>query len=150
MKCKIILLSLLVAMSNLAYSQQSRVSQDDQATIRQLIAQYLATRLQDDEQALRNLLTDDVDQLPTSGILRTGIDAVTEGSLETSDRTGGDRSITIESIRFVHPDVAIVDGPYDIVNQLDGPNRHYLTSFVVIRQGEDWKITAIRNMQPTQ
>ena len=150
MKYKLLLLSLSLAISSTAFSQGVTSQNSDEAAIRNLIAQYLETRLQDDEQALRQLLTLEVDQLPTSGILRSGIDAVAEESLATSASTGGDRSITIASIRFITPDVALVDGPYDIVNRLDGEDRHYLTTFVVVREDNRWKITAIRNMQPTR
>lgn len=150
MKCKIILLSLVLLIGSAAIGQDAALQNSDEAAIRNLIAQYLETRLQDDELALRSLLTLEVDQLPTSGMLRSGIDAVAEEALATSERTGGDRSITIASIRFITPDVAIVDGPYDIVNRLDGQDRHYLTTFVVVREENRWKITAIRNMQPTR
>jgi uncharacterized protein (TIGR02246 family) len=150
MKIQFILLLAFLGMANLAYAQDSEFSDADEIAIRMLIAQYLETRIQNDEEALRSLLTEDVDQLPTSGNLRSGIDEVAAGVLANTANTGGDRSITIQRIRYIGSSVAIVDGLYDIVNRLDGIDRHYLTSFTVTRETNRWKITAIRNMQPSQ
>lgn len=122
----------------------------DEAAIRRVVEAYIATREDDAAGSLRNLLTEDVDQQITSGRMRTGRDAVVDGALETTRSTGGKRVITVETVRFITPDVAIVDGPYDITGRTDGPDRHYRTSIVLEKEGSDWKITAIRNMQPTQ
>ncbi len=150
MKIQFILILVFSGLANLAGAQSSEFSDADERAIRTLIAQYLETRIQNDDEALRSLLTEDVDQLPTSGNLRSGIDEVAVGVLANTANTGGDRSITIQRIRYIGASVAIVDGLYDIVNRLDGIDRHYLTSFVVVKETQDWKITAIRNMQPTQ
>jgi len=150
MKYHLILFLVFSGLASLACAQNNEYSAVDEIAIRTLIAQYLETRLQDDEQTLRSLLTEDVDQLPSSGNMRSGIDEVALGVLANSASTGGDRSITIQTIRNIGPSVAIVDGLYDIVNRLDGIDRHYLTSFIVSKESGRWKITAIRNMQPTQ
>ena len=151
MRITLSLLILLSSMlSSLALSQSATEIAANEAAIRQLVQQYLDTREQNDEQALRALLTDDVDQLTTSGNLRSGRNAVSSGSLATSQDTGGSRSITVESIRFLGTDVAIVDGPYDNVGRSDGPDTHYHTSIVVVLENGTWLIAAIRNMQPTQ
>mgnify|MGYP003152816730 FL=1 len=112
---RVFILTLLL--TGFTATQASAQANDDEANIRQVVEQYLESRRQRDEQALRAILTEDVDQIPSSGILRDGIDAVANGTLAPSDRTGGERSITIERIRFISPDVAIADGPYDIVNR---------------------------------
>lgn len=143
---RVFILTLLL--TGFTATQASAQANGDETSIRQVVEQYLESRRQRDEQSLRAILTEDVDQIPSSGILRDGIDAVANGTLATSDRTGGERSITIERIRFISPDVAIADGPYDIVNRNDGPDRHYLTSITLVRENERWKIAAIRNMQP--
>jgi uncharacterized protein (TIGR02246 family) len=150
MKIQIILMLVFLGVTKLACAQNSEFSDADEIAIRTLIAQYLETRIQNNEEALRSLLTKDVDQLPTSGNLRSGIDEVAIGVLANTSNTGGDRSITIQSIRYIGSSVAIVDGLYDILNRLDGIDRHYLTSFIVIKEAGRWKITAIRNMQPSQ
>ena len=95
-------------------------------------------------------LTADADQQQTSGAMRRGRDAVVTGSLTTQRSTGGKRTITVDSVRFVAADVAIADGRYDSVGRADGTNRHMLTSIVLRREAGSWKIAAIRNMLPSK
>lgn len=132
--------------SPLAFSQSATA----ETAIRELIAQYLAVRAQNDERALLSLLTADADQLTTSGTLRSGRADVSRGSLASSRNNSGNRSISVESIRFIKPDVAIVNGRYDILERDNAPDSHYLTTFIVLVEDGRWKISAIRNMQPTQ
>jgi hypothetical protein len=81
--------------------------------------------------------------------MRSGRDAVVSGSLTTTQATGGRRTITVDSLRFVSPDVAIADGRYDSVGRTDGTDQRMLTSIVLRREADGWKIAAIRNMLPT-
>ena len=129
-------------------SQNSRVSSVEETAISNLIAQYMATRAQNNEQELLALLTEDVDQLTTSGLLRSGRNGVSSGALASSQNNSGRRSITVETIRFIRTDVAIVSGRYDIVDRNTSPDSHYLTSIVVVMEDQRWLISAIRNMQP--
>ena len=108
----------------------------------------MATRAQNNEQELLALLTEDVDQLTTSGLLRSGRNGVSSGALASSQNNSGRRSITVETIRFIRTDVAIVSGRYDIVDRNTSPDSHYLTSIVVVMEDQRWLISAIRNMQP--
>jgi uncharacterized protein (TIGR02246 family) len=135
------------------YSARAQAPADrtaDEAAIRAVVTSFIATREANDAESLRALLTEDADQGVTSGNMRTGREAVVQGSLQTTQETGGDRTISIETVRFLTPDVAIADGPYDIVGRNDGPDRHYRTTMVLQRVDAEWKIAAIRNMQPTQ
>jgi len=128
---------------------QSADRPTDEAAIRAVIQAFLDTRERNDAAALAALMTADVDQRQTSGNLRSGRDAVVAGSLATQQSTGGRRTITVDSLRFLGPDVAIADGRYDSVGRADGTDRHMLTSMVLRREGGAWKIAAIRNMLPT-
>lgn len=121
-----------------------------EAAIRAVVASFIATREASDADSLRSLLTEDVDQRVTSGGVRSGREAVVQGSLQTTQETGGQRMISIETIRFLTPDVAIADGPYDIVGRSDGVDRHYRATMVLQRVDGEWKIAAIRNMQPAE
>lgn len=121
----------------------------DEAAIRGVIKAFIDTREANDAAALAALLTADVDQRQTSGNTRRGRDAVVSGSLATQQSTGGKRTITVESLRFIGPDVALADGRYDSIGRADGSDRHMLTSMVLKREGGVWKIAAIRNMLPT-
>lgn len=142
-------LAVMLAAATAAAQQESGRAADE-AAIREVVSAYIGTREDDDAGSLAALLTEDVDQQTTSGALRSGRDAVVTGSLRTTTETGGDRHIGIDSIRFVHPEVAIVDGPYDIVGRRDGTDRHYRTTMVLTKDAGAWRIAAIRNMLPTE
>lgn len=121
----------------------------DETAIRAVIQAFLDTREKNDAAGLAALLTADVDQRQTSGNMRSGRDAVVSGSLATQQSTGGRRTISIDSLRFVGPDVAIADGRYDSVGRADGTDQRMLTSMVLRRERGAWKIAAIRNMLPS-
>lgn len=143
-------LAVLVAVVAAPVWPQSANRTADEAAIRAAIQAFLDTRERNDAAALAALLTADVDQRQTSGNLRSGRDAVVSGSLATQQSTGGRRTITVDSLRFLGPDVAIADGRYDSVGRADGTDRHMLTSMVMRREGGTWKIAAIRNMLPAE
>jgi uncharacterized protein (TIGR02246 family) len=113
-----------------------------------VIQAFLDTREKNDAAGLAALLTADVDQRQTSGNMRSGRDAVVSGSLSTQQSTGGRRTINVDSLRFVGPDVAIADGRYDSLGRADGTDQRMLTSMVLRREAGAWKIAAIRNMLP--
>jgi uncharacterized protein (TIGR02246 family) len=119
----------------------------DDAAIREVVAHYLAAREQRDPKAVGALFVEDADQLTSSGEWRKGREEIVRGTLASSDRTGGTRTITIETVRFPKPDVAIADGRYELSGGQDGTRRMW-TSFVLIRDGSTWRIAAIRNMLP--
>jgi uncharacterized protein (TIGR02246 family) len=120
----------------------------DEAAIRAVIQAFITTREANDAAGLTALLARDVDQRQTSGNMRSGRDAVVAGSLQTTQATGGTRTITVDSLRFVSADVAIADGRYDSIGRADGSDQRMLTSIVLHREADGWKITAIRNMLP--
>ena len=89
-----------------------------------------------------------VGDVVTLEVKRTG-STVVSGSLATQQSTGGKRTITVDSLRFLSADVAIADGRYDSIGRADGTDQRMLTSMVLRREGGAWKIAAIRNMLPT-
>ena len=121
----------------------------DEAAIRGVIKAFIDVREKNDAAGLAALLTADVDQRQTSGNMRSGRDAVVSGTMSTQQSTGGTRTITVDSLRFVGADVAIADGRYDSVGRSDGTDQKMLTSMVLRREGGAWKIAAIRNMLPS-
>ena len=121
----------------------------DEAAVKKVIKAFIDTREANDTAGLTALLTTDVDQRQTSGSMRSGRDAVVSGSLATQQSTGGRRTITVDSLRFIGADVAIADGRYDSVGRTDGTDQRMLTSMVLRREGGAWKIAAIRNMLPS-
>lgn len=121
----------------------------DEAAIRGVIKAFIDTRERNDAAGLAALLTADVDQRQTSGNVRSGRDAVVSGTMSTQQSTGGTRTISVDSLRFVGADVAIADGRYDSVGRSDGTEQRMLTSMVLRRESGAWKIAAIRNMIPS-
>lgn len=140
--------SIATVMPTLGAAQTGDRAADERA-IRAVIQAFLDTREKNDAAALAALLTADVDQRQTSGNMRSGRDAVVSGSLATQQSTGGRRTITVDSLRFVGADVAIADGRYDSLGRADGTDQRMLTSMVLRREGGAWKIAAIRNMLPS-
>ena len=121
--------------------------QNDEGAVREVVRQYMDARGRRDAKALEALFTSDADQHTTGGEWRRGRAAVVTGSLASSERNPGTRAIRVESVRFVTPDVAIADGPYEIASAT-GVRRMW-TTLVVARGPDGWRIAAIRNMVPT-
>ena len=116
--------------------------------IRQLVQQYLEARDRNDAQALGRLFVADVDQLVSSGEWRKGREAVVNGTLASSGRTGGRRAIAVEGVRFLTADTALADGRYEITGLAGGESRSMWSTFILVRTPEGWRIAAIRNMLP--
>ena len=58
-------------------------------------------------------------------------------------------SITVESIRLLSSDVALVDGRY-VQQTAEGVKDRLMWTAMTLKQGADgWRIAAIRNMLPT-
>lgn len=112
-----------------------------------LIDQYAQARETSDTTLLKSILTEDIDQLVSSGEWRYGLAGAMQGMLRSSTRNPGQRTLTVENVRFLNPESAIVDARYEIENA-DGSLRKMWSTFVVVQDTDRWKITAIRNMLP--
>jgi uncharacterized protein (TIGR02246 family) len=141
------LIAAMLAAAGLAAQSPDRAT--DEAAVRAVIQAFIAMREAGDAAGLAALLTADVDQQQTSGNVRRGREAVVTGTMATQASTGGRRTITVDSLRFLASDVALADARYDSVDRSDGTDRHMRTSMVLKREGDTWKIAAIRNMLPT-
>jgi uncharacterized protein (TIGR02246 family) len=135
--------AVLFAVSSLS-AQPSR----DETAVRDVVARYVAARERSDEKAIAALFTADADQLVSSGEWRKGRAEVVRGTLASSQSTGGTRTITVEAVRFLSPDVALADGRYEIAGLSNGGNRRMWTALILTRTSEGWRISAIRNMLP--
>ena len=120
----------------------------DEAAVREIVQKYMDARDRQDPRAIEALFTADADQLVSSGEWRKGRPDVVKGTMASSQSTGGKRTITVESVRFVAPGVALADGRYDLASLAGGETRHMWTSLVIVKSGGAWKIAAIRNMLP--
>ena len=127
---------------------QSNMPDDRQRTaITSLIDQYSQAREKRDTALLKTILTTDVDQLVSTGEWRNGIGASVQGMLKSSSNSPGTRTLTIEKIRMLNANSAIVDCKYVIENE-DHTTRKMWSTFIVLSDNGAWKISAIRNMLP--
>ena len=141
----ILSLSLALVPHAPAVAQQARTADED--AVREVVRRYENARDATDAQAIEALFTFDADQHTTAAEWRRGRAQVVTGSLGSSKQNPGDRTISVTSVRFITPDVAIADGPYDIA--AGGTVRHNWTTIVLKREAGTWRIAAIRNMMPT-
>ena len=120
----------------------------EDAAVRQVVQRYVNARESKDAQPIGALFTSDADQLVSTGEWRKGREAVVQGTMASSRSTGGKRTITVTSVRFLAPGVAIVDGRYEIAGMANGGSRKMWTSLTLTREAGGWRIAAIRNMLP--
>src|SRR5690242_9910146 len=93
----------------------SLFAQDSGETmIRELVQKYMDARESQDPRAVEALFTSDADQLVSTGEWRKGRSEVVRGTLASSQISPGKRTITVTSIRFLAPNVAIADGRYEL------------------------------------
>ena len=146
---KKIVLVLLVNLSGsfFLFGQNITASEHERKSITSLIDQYSEAREKRDTVLLKTILTTDVDQLVSTGEWRNGIGASVEGMLKSSINSPGTRTLNIEKIRMLNPNIAIVDCKYEIQNK-DGTMRKMWSTFIVLSDKKEWKISAIRNMLP--
>ena len=116
--------------------------------INAVIDNYSLAREKRDTVLLKSILTSDIDQLVSTGEWRYGMPAAVKGMMASSAGSPGARSITVDKIRFTGAESAIVDAKYEIQNA-DGTARKMWSTFIVVHASAGWKISAIRNMLPT-
>ena len=144
----IILLILLNLASTAVCGQEPNERQ--RRAISAVIDQYSRARETRDTVLLRQILTDDIDQLVSSGEWRTGIQSAVEGMLVSSSNSPGRRTLDIEKIRLISSTSALVDCKYEI-QRADGTARRMWSTFIIVlSKNGDWKISGIRNMLPAQ
>ncbi len=120
----------------------------DEAAVKAVVGRYVDAREMRNAAAVEALFTQDADQLVSTGEWRRGRDAIVKGTLASSESTGGHRSITVEAVRFISADIALVDGRYVISGLAEGQPRRMWSTFLMKLTPDGWRIAAIRNMLP--
>jgi uncharacterized protein (TIGR02246 family) len=144
---------IVIGIIGLVFSGQGLRAQDNheqKEAITKLINDYQEARENSDAKHLARLLAEDADQLVSSGEWRKGKDDLVAGMQMSSKNNAGDRSITVDNIRFISDEVAIADAAYVIANKSTGTERRMWSTFVVKKEGNRWLISAIRNMLPAR
>jgi hypothetical protein len=145
---KIRLLVLLYMFSTLwTQAQQLILTPKQKQDLYALIDLYALAREKKDTIMLKEILTEDVDQLVSTGEWRIGIGESVKGMLRSSESNAGSRKLIVDKIRLFNSVSGIVDARYEIQNQ-DGTLRKMWSTFSVVYSGDKWKISAIRNMLP--
>jgi uncharacterized protein (TIGR02246 family) len=116
----------------------------DETAVREVVRKYVDARDHPDAKTLAALFTPDADQLVSSGQWRKGREEVVRGTIASSQNETGKRTITVESVRFLAPGVALADGRYEI------GDRKMWTTLLLTRDQTGWHIAAIRNMLPAK
>jgi uncharacterized protein (TIGR02246 family) len=119
----------------------------DDAAVRDVVRLYVEAREARDAKAVEALLVPDADQLVSDGTWRRGRDALVRGMLESSRKNPAKRTIDVESVRLLGPDVALADGRYTLAGA-GRDDRAMWTAIILTRTPEGWKIAGIRNMLP--
>lgn len=116
--------------------------------IHALINEYAAAREARDLERLKKILTKDIDQLVSSGTWRNGMEEALPGMIRSSTSNPGTRTLEVEKIKFLKEKSAIADARYSIKNT-NGSERKMWSTFILVKEKKQWKITAIRNMLPS-
>lgn len=125
------------------------LAQTDDKVFHDLIAAYAEAREKQDADLLKSVLTEDVDQLVSSGEWRIGKDTAVEGMKRSSQVNEGNRVLTVDKTRLLTPHSALVDARYQIINP-EGVSRNMWSTFILVREDDGtWKIAGIRNMLPS-
>lgn len=138
-----ILFSFVITTS--VYAQDLKFSNKQQKEIYSVVEKYVQARDNKDEVLLKSILSDDIDQLVSTGEWRRGKAASVKGMMQSSKSNPGKRTIKIEKIRLINKACGIADARYEIQNS-DGTARKMWSTFIVADEKGTWKIAAIRNM----
>ncbi|SHM84311.1 conserved hypothetical protein [Cyclobacterium lianum] len=122
---------------------------EDGKAIIDLIAKYAEARDKADTLLLKAIITEDMDQLVSSGEWRHGMDAAVKGMIGSSQANPGERVLKVERVRYLSEQTGIADARYTIKNS-DGSERRMWSTFLAVKRGKNWKIAAIRNMLPAE
>jgi uncharacterized protein (TIGR02246 family) len=120
----------------------------DETAVRKVVERYVDARQASDRGAIESLFTPDADQLVSDGTWRRGRDELVKGMLESSRKNPAKRTITVEAVRLLSPDVALADGRYIHKGQAGGKDREMWTAITLKKGPDGWQIAAIRNMLP--
>jgi uncharacterized protein (TIGR02246 family) len=128
---------------------QHQLSNEDQIKILALIDDYSKARENQDTLLLKSILTEEVDQLVSSGEWRTGISEAMKGMQRSTASNPGQRQLKVEKSRLLNETCAIIDARYEIIGDDGASTRRMWSTFLVVKEENNWKISGIRNMLPT-
>ena len=120
---------------------------EDGKAIIDMVGMYADARDRVDTVLLASILTDDVDQLVSTGEWRFGKAAAIKGMGGSSRANPGDRVLKVERVRYLDERCALADARY-VIKQENGTERNMWSTFIAVKVKGNWKISGIRNMLP--
>jgi uncharacterized protein (TIGR02246 family) len=129
-----------------AIAQTKPGSPADEAAIRDLAKQYASAWNSGDIPKAAAVYTDDATFVNVRGMETKGRAAIETGMAQdlSGELKGTTFAVTMDTIRFVRPDLALVQGTTNITGggtPPDGLKGHYL--LVATKQGGSWKVLAV-------
>ncbi len=123
--------------------------------IRKPVADFAAAWNADDARAMAMMWTDDGDLVQPGGRMTRGRSEIEKRLAEEHSffYKGSQFTSTVDSIRFIRPDVAVVDGAWQAVgvrapNGKELPALKGLYTLVVSKKGGKWQAVSSRTMVP--
>jgi uncharacterized protein (TIGR02246 family) len=117
-------------------------------SIRETLQAYATVWNTGDARAISSLYTVDADYTGFGSVMTRGRDEIAQRyeSLFAGSYSGSQLTIAMSSLRFLKPDVALVDGSFDLdnVRQADGASQSAKGLFVAIMTNDEgaWRFTA--------
>lgn len=144
-------LRILMAVVLAAFVSQGVEGQEakgDEAAARKLSADFTAALNKGDGKAAAALFAENGDYISSTGRMASGRAAIEKLVADQSAGAfkGTSFKTTVESIRPVTADVMIGNGSFEASG---AQTRKGMTTIVAVRQGEQWRIAALRAMAPT-
>lgn len=119
----------------------------DKAAVQQLSEAFTAAVNKGDGKAAAALFTTDGDYVSSTG--RTAQGPAEIEKLVLDQAAGAFKGTTFKTgtvtVRSIHADVAIANGTFEATG---ATTRKGMTTIVLVRQGGDWRIAALRAMSP--
>jgi uncharacterized protein (TIGR02246 family) len=121
-------------------------SPNDEQSVRKASAAYLEALSKGELPARMAFWTDDADYIDASGKVTRGRDALTARFKEgLADLAGTKVTGQINSLKFLRPEVAIVDGTLEFTNA-DGSKDSNRYAVVWVKSGDRWLISSARDL----
>ncbi|MFI5397029.1 MAG: YybH family protein [Candidatus Binatia bacterium] len=132
-------------------AEQARTRSTDEAAIRNLYASYDASWNKADLKAMGALWAEDADHVEPDGRMITGRAALEQDLAKrfATDLRGTRSAQTVEAVRLIKPDVAVVDAAYEVTGVQDAEGKalpplkgRYVD--IWIKRGKTWQIIVDR------
>jgi uncharacterized protein (TIGR02246 family) len=138
--CATLLVSVVVC------AAESKGTAEDETAIRKVLADTTEAFNRHEGKLIPSAYSDDFDAVIANGVRVPGRPDLTEGfktHLRNARKLG-----TVQRIRFVRHDVAVVDGPFEFIGTDIKPYPKGLATVVLSKENWRWVITALRTMVP--